>query len=160
MPLNPSYVGRSFPPSQPYLVGREKIREFARAIGATDPAYLDTEAAKALGHPDLVAPPTFPVIVAMAATRALIDDPDLGLDYSRVVHGDERFGYVRPVRAGDELTCVVTVEEITSRAGNDFITTRTEVGTVDGEPVVTVWSKLVVRGSAGGAGGAGDEKAE
>jgi acyl dehydratase len=146
MPLNRAYVGRRLPPTEPYLVGREKIREFASAIGADDPAYHDIAAAKALGHPDLVAPPTFPVVVGMAAGERLREDPELGMDYSRVVHGDQRFAYTRPVVAGDELVCALTIEEITERAGHEFITTRVEVTTTAGEPVVTVWNKLVVRG--------------
>ena len=148
MPLNRSYVGRTFPPTGPYLVGREKIREFAAAIGAADPAYHDVAAAKALGYPDLVAPPTFAVVATGEAGRRLREDPELGMDYSRVVHGDQRFAYTRPVVAGDELVCVLTVEEITDRAGHEFITTRSELTTTAGEPVVTVWNKLVVRGEA------------
>lgn len=146
MPLDPSFVGRSYPPTAPYQVGREKIREFATAIGATDPAHHDPEAARALGHPDVVAPPTFPVVMTMAASRQIVDDPELGVDYSRVVHGDQRFAYVRPVVAGDELICVNHIEEVTTRRGHGFLTTRTEVATAAGEPVVTVWSKIVVRG--------------
>jgi len=146
MSLDPSFVGRSWPATAPYLVGREKIREFAAAIGATDAEYHDPEAARAAGYPDVVAPPTFPVVVTMAASRQIVADPALGLDYSRVVHGDQRFAYTRPVVAGDSLVCVNTVDEITSRGGHDFLTTRTEVTTEAGEPVVTVWSKLVQRG--------------
>jgi acyl dehydratase len=146
MPLDPSFVGRSWPATPPYLVGREKIREFAAAIGATDAEYHDPEAARAAGYPDVVAPPTFPVVVTMAASRQIVADPALGLDYSRVVHGDQKFAYTRPVVAGDSLICVNTVDEITSRGGHDFLTTRTEVTTEAGEPVVTVWSKLVQRG--------------
>ncbi|HYN97439.1 MAG TPA: MaoC family dehydratase N-terminal domain-containing protein [Pilimelia sp.] len=146
MPLDPSFVGREYPPTAPYQVGREKIREFATAIGATDAAHHDPAAARELGHPDVIAPPTFPVVVTWAATQQLINDPALGLDFSRVVHGDQRFAYTRPVVAGDELVCVNTVEQIIARAGNDFITTRTDVRTVDGEPVATAWARLVVRG--------------
>ncbi|HEY3006914.1 MAG TPA: MaoC family dehydratase N-terminal domain-containing protein [Micromonosporaceae bacterium] len=148
MPLDPSFVGRTYPPTAPYRVGREKIREFAAAIGATDAAYHDPDAARALGHPDVVAPPTFPVLLWISASRQLVEDPALGLDYSRVVHGDQRFAYARPVVAGDELVCVHSVEEVTSRGGHDFLTTRTEVSTTAGEPVVTVWSKLVARGDS------------
>lgn len=146
MPLDPSFVGRSWPATPPYQVGREKIREFATAIGATAAEHHDPEAARAAGYPDVVAPPTFPVVITMAASRQIIADPALGMDYSRVVHGDQRFAYTRPVVAGDSLVCVNTVDEITSRGGHDFITTRTEVSTEAGEPVVTVWSKLVQRG--------------
>jgi acyl dehydratase len=146
MALDATQAGRTYPPTVPYLVGREKIREFAEAIGETDPAHFDPEAAKALGHPDVVAPPTFPMIVCSLGTRLLIDDPDLGLDFTRVVHGDQRFAYARPVRAGDRLTCTVTIEQITSRAGNEFLSTRSEIQAEDGEPVVTAWTKLVIRG--------------
>ena len=146
MPLDPSFVGRSWPATAPYQVGREKIREFATAIGATDAEYHDPEAARALGYPDVVAPPTFPFVVTMAASSQIIRDPQLGMDYSRVVHGDQKFAYTRPVVAGDTLVCVITVDEITSRGGHDFLTTRTEVTTEAGEPVVTVWAKLVQRG--------------
>jgi acyl dehydratase len=146
MALDKSYAGRTYPPTATYLVGREKIREFAAAIGAADPAYHDPDAAKALGHPDVIAPPTFPIVITAASLQLLIDDPGLGLDFSRVVHGDQRFAYTRPVRAGDRLTCVVTVEEIMSRAGNDFLTTRTEILAEGDEPVVTAWNRLVVRG--------------
>jgi acyl dehydratase len=147
MPLDQSFIGRSYPPTEPYAVGREKIREFARAIGATDAAHHDPAAARALGYPDVVAPPTFPVIVTMGSSKQFIEDPALGLDYSRVVHGDQKFAYVRPVVAGDSLVCVNTIEEITSRGGHDFLTTRTDVVTEAGEPVLTAWSKLVQRGA-------------
>jgi acyl dehydratase len=146
MPLDPSFVGRTYPPTAPYQVGREKIREFATAIGATDAAHHDPAAARALGYADVVAPPTFPVVITMATSREIVDDPELGVDYSRVVHGDQRFLYSRPVVAGDSLVCVNVVDDIVSRGGHDFLTTRTEVSTEAGEPIVTVWSKLVVRG--------------
>ncbi|GLY00804.1 MULTISPECIES: MaoC family dehydratase N-terminal domain-containing protein [Actinoplanes] len=145
MPLDQSFVGRIWPPTAPYLVGREKIREFARAIGATDAEYHDPEAARAIGYTDVVAPPTFPIAITMSASRQVVDDPALGLDYSRVVHGDQKFAYTRPIVAGDALVCVNSVDEISSRGGHQFITTRTEVTTEAGEPVVTVWSKLVQR---------------
>jgi acyl dehydratase len=147
MPLDPSFVGRSWPPTEPYIVGREKIREFAAAIGADDPLYHDPEAARAAGYADVVAPPTFPTVVTMAASRQIISDPGLGLDYTRVVHGDQRFSYTRPVVAGDALICTNTVEEITRRGGHDFLTTRTDVTSQSGEPIVTAWSKLVQRGA-------------
>ncbi|SCG14085.1 Acyl dehydratase [Micromonospora echinofusca] len=146
MSLDPSFVGRTYPPTAPYQVGREKIREFATAIGTADPAHHDPAAARALGHPDVVAPPTFPIVLTLAANQQIIDDPDLGVDYSRVVHGDQRFAYTRPVVAGDELVCVSVIDDVSSRGGHGFLTTRTEVATAAGEPVVTVWSKLVVRG--------------
>jgi acyl dehydratase len=145
MPLDQSFVGRTYPPTRPYDVGREKIREFAAAIGDPKPAYLDPEAARALGHPDVIAPPTFPIVVALTAAEQVTFDPELGLDYTRVVHGDQRFVATRPVRAGDRLTVTVTVESIKSLAGNDVVTTRGDVTTIEGEHVCTSYSTLVAR---------------
>ena len=147
MPLDQSFAGRSWPATPPYQVGREKIREFARAIGATEAEYHDPAAARAIGYSDVVAPPTFPIVFTMASSHAqIVEDPELGIDYSRVVHGDQKFAYVRPIVAGDALVCVNTVEDITSRGGHDFMTTRSDITTEAGEPVVTVWAKLVQRG--------------
>ena len=148
MALDPSFIGRTYPPTEPYEVGREKIREFADAIGDPNPVYRDRAAAEKLGHPDVIAPPTFPIVLSMRAGAQVISDPALGLDYTRVVHGEQRFVYARPVRAGDRLTVVVSVENIRVAAGNDLITTRGEVSTVEGEHVVTAYSTLVARGTA------------
>jgi len=143
MALDPAFVGHTYAPAEPYLVGREKIREFADAIGADDAAHRDPAAAAALGYPDVIAPPTFPVVLAMPASLAVC--ADLGVDIAQVVHGDQRFAYTRPVCAGDRLVSVTTIENIMARAGNDFLTTRTDISTAAGEPVVGVWSRLVVR---------------
>ena len=148
MALDAAFIGRSYPPTAPYEVARAKIAEFADAIGDPNPVYRDRAAAAALGYPDVIAPPTFTTILTFAAARQLIDDPALGLDYSRVVHGEQRFVYARPVRAGDELVTIVTVTNIRSAAGNDMITSRTEIETVHGEPVVIAYSTLVARGTA------------
>ncbi|MER7702795.1 MaoC family dehydratase N-terminal domain-containing protein [Kitasatospora sp. NPDC097605] len=145
MALDPSFIGRTYPPTEPYEVGREKIREFAVAVGDTNPAYTDPEAAKALGHPDVIAPPTFPILLSMRAAAQVVQDPELGLDYSRVVHGDQKFGYTRPVRAGDRLTVAVTVDNIKSLAGNDVLTVRGEIADESGEHVVTSVMTLVAR---------------
>lgn len=146
MPLNESFVGRVYPSAAPYEVGREKIREFAEAIGDANPAYVDRAAAQALGYPDVIAPPTFAIVVTIRAAHQVIMDPELGLDYSRVVHGEQRFVHVRPIRAGDVLRAAVTVENIRSAAGNDVITTRSDVSDGDGKPVLTAYATLVARG--------------
>jgi acyl dehydratase len=148
MALDQSFVGRSYPPTEPYEVGREKIREFAEAIGDGNPVYRDAEAAKALGHPDVIAPPTFAFSITYKAAGIVVTDPELGLDYSRVVHGDQKFAYSRPVRAGDRLTVVSTIEAIKSMAGNEIIDIRGEVHDESGEHVVTAWTKLVARGAS------------
>ncbi|MFI0710967.1 MaoC family dehydratase N-terminal domain-containing protein [Streptomyces inhibens] len=145
MALDQSFVGRTYPPTDLYEVGREKIREFAEAIGDTNPAYTDAEAAKALGHSDVIAPPTFVFAITFKAAGQVIEDPQLGLDYSRVVHGDQKFAYTRPVRAGDRLSVTSTIEAVKTMAGNDIIDIRGEVHDDAGEHVVTAFTKLVSR---------------
>ncbi|MER0422785.1 MaoC family dehydratase N-terminal domain-containing protein [Streptomyces microflavus] len=145
MTLDQSFVGRTYPPTPAYEVGREKIREFAEAVGDSHPAYVDVEAARALGHPDVIAPPTFVFSITYRAAGEVVQDPQLGLDYSRVVHGDQKFSYVRPVRAGDRLTVTSTIEAIKSLAGNDIVDIRGDVHDEAGELVVTALTKLVAR---------------
>src|SRR6195952_3826477 len=99
MALDRELVGRSYPPSAVYEVGRAKIAEFAAALGDDDPAYRDPAAAAALGHPDVIAPPTFAIVVSLEAANVVLTAPDVGLDYSRVVHGEQRFTHHRPIRA-------------------------------------------------------------
>ncbi|MDX2706560.1 MaoC family dehydratase N-terminal domain-containing protein [Streptomyces sp. PA03-6a] len=149
MALDQSFVGRTYPPTAPYEVGREKIREFAEAVGDPNPVYTDPDAAKALGHPDVIAPPTFPFVITYKASGQVVLDPELGLDYGRVVHGDQKFSYTRPVRAGDRLSVTVTIEAIKSLAGNDVIDVRGEVHDESGEHVVTALMKLVARAPEG-----------
>src|SRR4051812_18595574 len=113
MALDPAKIGFSYPSTEPYVVGREKIREFAEAIGSTERVHFDVDAAAALGYADLIATPTFPIVLTNPAVYVMANDPELGLDYSRVVHGDQRFSYRRPVVAGDVLVCVTTIADIT-----------------------------------------------
>ena len=148
MALDQSFVGRVYPPTAVFEVGREKIREFADAIGDPNPAYRSVEAARALGHPDVVAPPTFAVVVTSRASAQVLFDPALGLDYTRVVHGEQSFSYLRPVVAGDRLVAVTTVENIRSAAGNDLLTVSCALSTDEGEPVGVARSVLVARGTA------------
>mgnify|MGYP003559330137 CR=1 FL=1 len=89
MALNQDFIGKVYPASPPYQVGREKLREFAIAIGDMNAAYHDVEHAQSLGHRDVIAPPTFPFTITMRAMAAVMFDPELGLDYSRVVHGEQ-----------------------------------------------------------------------
>jgi acyl dehydratase len=146
MALNPQFVGRVYPASGSYLVGREKVREFAAAIGDTNPVSTDVEAARALGYSDIVAPPTLAIIMSMKASGDVIHDPELGLDYSRVVHGEQRFAYARPIVAGDELQVETTIDSIRTMAGNDMITTSARITTLEGDLVVTATSLIVSRG--------------
>ncbi|WP_349827307.1 FAS1-like dehydratase domain-containing protein [Brevibacterium litoralis] len=149
MSVNTDLQGTSYTLETPYQVSREAIAAFARATGATDPAHFDVAAARALGHADVVAPPTFAVIPAQRTEGLYISRPDAGIDFSRVVHGEERFGFSRPIVAGDELAATCHVDGLREAAGNAMITTRTELtDAATGEPVVTVTSTIVVRGEA------------
>ena len=144
--MNPELQGRVFPPTSPYLVGREKVREFARAVLATSPLNFDVAAARAAGYADLVAPPTFPVVVQESTLAQLLGEPDAGIDFSRVVHGDQRFSYTRPVVAGDELTATLTVSSVKSLGAHSMVTAESVITDAQGEHVVTAVSTLVVRG--------------
>jgi acyl dehydratase len=144
--LDQSFIGRSYPPTSTYEVGREKIREFAEAIGDDNPLYRDPEAARAAGHPDVIAPPTFLTVINLAAINTIANDPELGLDYARMVHGDQSFRYTRPVHAGDRLQLTTHVEDVMARAGNDFLTVRADITDAGGELVCTTRAQLVVRG--------------
>jgi acyl dehydratase len=148
MALDPGLVGRSYPPSAVYEVGRAKIAEFAAAIGEPDPVHRDAEAARAAGHPDVIAPPTFAIVVSLQAATSVLDDPDVALDYSRVVHGEQRFTHHRPIRAGDRLVATTTIDNARTVAGNDMLTTRVDLATEDGDPVCTATSMLVARGES------------
>ena len=149
MPLNRAVIGRSYPAPTTYEVGREAIRRFADAIGDTAAAYTDPVAARALGHPDVIAPPTFLTVLNFRfASSGPVADPELGLDYSRVVHGEQSFELHRPVRAGDVLTSVMTIEDIRDAGRNELILTRTDVTDVTGEAVATVRGTIVSRGTA------------
>lgn len=148
MTVNPDIQGKEFPPTAPYLVGREKVREFARAVFATNPINHDPEAARAAGHADVVAPPTFPVVVQEATLAQLLADETAGIDFSRVVHGEQRFSYTRPIVAGDELTATLTVTSVKSLGGNSMVTASSDIVDAGGAHVVTAISTLVVRGDA------------
>lgn len=148
MGLSQEFVGRVYPADEPYQVGREKIREFAVATGERSPLCHDVAMAQAAGHPDLVAPVTFGIVISMPAGHRVLRDPQLGLDYSKVVHGEQRFDYTRPIHAGDELAATVTIESIRMAAGNDLLTSRTDVVDSAGNHVFSAWSTLVSRGTA------------
>jgi acyl dehydratase len=146
--VNPAIEGKIYPRTESYLVGREKIREFAKAVFSKDPANLDLEAAKKLGHKDLIAPPTFAVVIQERSLTQVITDSEAALDFSRVVHGDQRFVHVRPICAGDELTSELKVASVKQLAGNSMVSFETQIFDVGQELVCTAISTLVVRGEA------------
>jgi acyl dehydratase len=133
MPLDESVVGRTYPATAPYQVGREKIREFADAIGDPNPAYRGEAA---------IAPPTFAFVVGIRALEQLIADPDLGIALERLIHADQRFTAVRPIRAGDEIVATATIAAVRKVGPMDMITLETALATVDGEQLGTSTSVL------------------
>lgn len=147
MALNRDYIGRSFPASEPYEVSRVKIREFAYAIGDHNPVYLDVEAAKALGHPDVIAPPTFAIVISFQMGAHVVFDPGLGLDYSRVVHGEQAFSYTRPIHAGDVLVGTPRIVDIRDAGRNQAMTWEAVITTTEGEHVCTATNTLIERGA-------------
>jgi len=158
--VDQSFVGRTYPPEGVYEVSAEKVREFATAVAgagsasatggplATAPVpavHVDVDAARALGHADVVAPPTFAVVLAQRSDARFLADPAAGVDFSRVVHGEQAFTHHRPVVAGDRLLTTLHVDGVRVAAGNAIVTTRNEIATEGGEPVCTATSVLVVR---------------
>jgi acyl dehydratase len=152
VPLNRDYIGRAFVGDRPYDVGREKIRDFADAVGDPNPAYREPDAARALGHPDVIAPPTFAIVIALRASGQAVFDPGLGLDYGRVVHGEQKFVHHRPIRPGDQLLATSTVVDIRDAGRNELMTISTELTTGEGEKVCTAVNTIVSRGTAAGEG--------
>ena len=146
--FNPAIEGKIYPRTSSYLVGREKIREFAKAVFSNDPANLDLEEAKKHGYKDLIAPPTFAVVIQERSLTQVISDKEAALDFSRVVHGDQRFIHVRPILAGDELTSELKVASVKQLAGNSMVSFETQIFDSNQDLVCTAISTLVVRGEA------------
>ncbi|MEV8638523.1 MaoC family dehydratase N-terminal domain-containing protein [Streptosporangium sp. NPDC051023] len=132
MPLNPAFAGRVYPATVPYLIGREKIREFAEAIGDT--------------RDEPTAPPTFAIALTLRAEVAVVSDPELGLDLTRLLHREQRFDHRRPIRDGDELTVTVTISEVGRVGETDMVTLSSDLRTVTGEHVCTTTSTLIAQG--------------
>ena len=146
--MNLELQGRAFAPTAPYLVGREKVREFARAVFATRPINTDVDAARAAGYADVVAPPTFAIVLQQLTLDQLVAVPDSGIEMTKLVHGEQRFAYTRPIVAGDELTATLAVTSIKTLGGNAMVTAETAITDLGGGHVVTATSILVVRGDA------------
>jgi acyl dehydratase len=143
MPVKTEAIGKQLPPVT-YAVGREKIREYARAVGETNPLHLDVEAARAAGYPDLVAPPMFAVVYSAPAVGPGIFDPDVGIDFAMMVHGGQEFRWGKPVVAGDEITTTASVKDISERDGKGFYVFESRSVNQDGEEVcVGTWTNIV-----------------
>ena len=147
MAINPEYAGRTFEPSEPYEVSRVKIAEFATAIGDTSPLCRDRAAAQAAGYPDVIAPPTFAIVITAGDTARLMADPGLGVNYAMIVHGEQSFTHSRPLHAGDVVVTQSAIESISQIRSMTTMATVTEIRTVDGEHVCTTRSIAVERGA-------------
>jgi acyl dehydratase len=147
MALNPEFVGRVYGPGAPYEVSRVKIADFADAIGEPSELCRDRDAAVKAGYPDVIAPPTFAVVISMHAADEANNDPGLGLDFSMVVHGQQSFSHSRPLHAGDVVVATTTIESIKAVGAMSMLVTSTDIVTVDGEHVCTAKSMHVERGA-------------
>jgi acyl dehydratase len=147
MAINPDFAGRSFPPGEPYEVSREKLREFANAIGDHNPVYRSRAAAQEAGFPDVIAPPTFAIVISMADSMKVLTEPELNLNYAMAVHGEQRFEYTRPLRVGDVVTAQSTITSIRAVGSLSMMTTTTQITSVEGELICTAHSTLVERGA-------------
>jgi acyl dehydratase len=146
MAINTEAVGKTYPPFT-YAVGREKIREYASAVGETNPLYFDLEAARGAGYADVVAPPMFAVVYAFRAVGPAVLDPEVGINFAMMVHGGQEFIWGPLVVAGDEITTTATVKDISERKGMEFYVIESDSRNQRGETVCTgIWTQIV-RGS-------------
>ena len=136
-------VGKTYPPTS-YAVGREKVREFAAAVGEENPLHHDLDAAREAGYADVVAPPMFAVVFGGRAMAPALFDPDVGIDFSRMVHGGQEFVWGPPVVAGDEIATEVEVKDVSERGGLQFFVFESRSTNQDGETVCTgTWTNIV-----------------
>jgi len=143
--LNTAVIGKSFAPTT-YAVGREKIKEYALAVGETNPIHLDVAVARAAGYDDVVAPPMFAVVYCAPSMGPALFDPEVGVNFARLVHGGQEFRWGPLVVAGDEITTTVTVKDIAERLGNGFYVFESLSTNQGGETVCTGTWTNVVRG--------------
>jgi acyl dehydratase len=136
-------VGKTYPPTS-YAVGREKVREFAAAVGEENPLHHDLDAAREAGYADVVAPPMFAVVFGGRAMAPALFDPEVGIDFSRMVHGGQEFVWGPPVVAGDEIATEVEVKDVSERGGLQFFVFESRSTNQDGERVCTgTWTNIV-----------------
>jgi acyl dehydratase len=143
MTVDTSAIGKTYEPIT-YAVGREKIREYAAAVGETNPLHFDLDAARAAGYADVVAPPMFVVVYTASSIGPAILDPDVGIDFAMMVHGSQEFVWGPVVVAGDEVTTTAAVKEIADRRGIGFYVFETVSKNDRGETVCTgTWTNIV-----------------
>ena len=143
MPVNTDAIGKTYPDTS-YAVGREKIREYAHAVGETNPLYLNVDAARAAGYADVVAPPMFAVVYAGRSITPALFDPEVGIDLARMLHAGQEFRWGPVVVAGDEIATTTTVKGISERGGMNFFVFETDSRNQLGEKVCNgIWTNIV-----------------
>ena len=146
MAVKTEAIGKTYPATT-YAVGREKVREYAWAVGETNPLYVDVEAARAAGYADVVAPPMFAVVYAGRAITPALFDPEVGIDFPNMLHAGQEFEWGPLVVAGDEIVTTTTVKEIDERGGMGFYVFQTDSVNQRGETVSTGIWRQIVRGA-------------
>jgi acyl dehydratase len=149
MPLNVSLKGKEYGEVTLPVI-REQVIEFADAIGEGNPVFRDPEAARAAGYRDQVAPPTFVAKMQIMSSGQVVVDPELGLDYSRVVHGEQEYEWRRPAVVGDVLSATPRIADIFAKKSNEYLIVETDVKDANGETVVIARSTLISRGTGQG----------
>ena len=143
MPVNTKAIGKTYEPTT-YAVGREKIKEYARAVGETNPLHLDEQAARDAGYADVLAPPMFAVVYSSPSVAPSLFDPEVGIDFAHMVHGGQEFRWGPLVVAGDEISTTTSVKDVSERGGMGFYVFETESVNQRGEIVVTgTWTNIV-----------------
>lgn len=143
MAIRTDAVGKAYAPTT-YAVGREKIREYAAAVGETNPLHHDLDAARAAGYPDLVAPPMFAVVYAARAVGPALLDPEVGLNFALMVHGGQEFEWPELVVAGDEIETTAAVKDISERGGMGFYVFESRSQNQRGQTVcIGTWTNIV-----------------
>jgi acyl dehydratase len=143
MPVDDSAKGKAFPAHE-YEVGREKIREFAYAVGEDNPVYFDREAARAAGFRDVPAPPMFAVVYSAGAMAPAIFDPEVGMNFAAMVHGGQEFVWGEPVCSGDTISTTAEVKDISEQGGKGFYVFESVSTNQDGQEVVRgTWTNIV-----------------
>lgn len=143
MPVKTQAIGKRYAPST-YAVGREKVREYALAVGETDALYLDLEAARAAGYRDLVAPPMFAAVYSAPSVFTALMDPEIDLDFAMLVHGAQEFSWGPLVQAGDEVETLTTVKDIYERHELGYYVFESVSSNQDGEEVCRgTWTNIV-----------------
>jgi acyl dehydratase len=147
MPLNASLIGKEYP-ALSLTVERDHVDRFAQSIGEDGAVFRDPEAARAAGYPEQLAPPTFVTTMQIMASALAASDQELGLDYSRVLHGEQEYEWRRPVHVGDELTATPRIADISGRGPLEFLVVESEIRDAAGETVVVARTTLLSRGAA------------